>query len=243
MRLLSEGLADNVGSNGCDVLFATSEQAAVKSAQRDKPALIILIVGSPDIDALGLFKSLKTAPTTAGIPILVLTAEDSEAQEVLFLDYGADDYVGGGASLNADSLLARCRSILRRGSGPVKGRQKPVQPSAFSLNPEQNEVTIGKKVFRLAPKEFELIQHLARHEAPLTRQALFRKVWPHRSRELPKKNASFNEDVFVTQSRKSAAAKSLKTVEVHLANLRKKLGKRLIKNIRNKGYFLDPPQA
>lgn len=173
MRLLAEGLAANVGSNGCDVLFATSEQAAVKSAQHDKPALIILIVGSPDIDALELFKNLKTAPTTAAIPILILTAEDSETQEVLFLDYGADDYVGGAASLNADSLLARCRSILRRSSWPSNGRKKPVRPSAFSLNPEQNEVTIGKKVFQLAPKEFQLIQHLARHEAPLTRQALF----------------------------------------------------------------------
>lgn len=243
MSLLSEGISDNVVAEGCDVSFATSEESAYEVAQRDRPSLAILMVGSPHIDTLRLFKKLRSDPATASLPILIMSAEDSEAQEVLFLDSGADDYIGGTAALNAESLFARCRAILRRSTPPSR-RPRKASPSSFSIDSEANEVTIGKRVYKLAPKQLKLFQYLARNQEPVTRQTIFRKVWAHRRRELPPKGNKSDPADFITQSRRVAAAKSLKTVEVHLASLRKKLGKRLIKNIRNKGYLLDlPPRS
>lgn len=146
-------------------------------------------------------------------PILVLTARDSTEDKVDLFDRGADDFLT--KPFQFDELLARSRALVRRGS-----RAKHVMKVGdFTITPEQRSVTHGKKQVQLTPREFELFSYLARERGRIvTREELLRQVWKQ-------------EDVDETN-----------IVDVHMRNLRKKLGTgyatKPIETIHGVGYTI-----
>lgn len=243
-ELLVEGLSNWLGLDGYAVIPADSTISGLRAARAEKPGLVVIALGGEDFDGLEMFKRLRRGRSTSGIPVLVLADSDSEDEEVRFLDQGVDDYVPFSTTVRAESIFARCRALLRRHSHEVLMGPKVVRLGPLVADPDANRVLIGRKVYeKLSVKEFEVLCCLARHHPkPINRQQLFREVWPGRRRELPASNASFHEEVAWTSPlKRHQISVSLKTVGVHIAKLRGKLGKRLIRYIRGRGFVLFPP--
>lgn len=243
-NLLVTGLSHFLGLDGYEIVGTDSEESCLRAARKYSPALTLFSLGGPDFDGLELFKRLRRETATSRIPVVVIAASDSEAQEVLFLDQGVEDYISWSSAMKAESLFARCRALLRRGSEAINDGPKVIRLGGLTANPDAKRVIIGRKTYDgLAVKEFEVLCCLAKHHPkPINRRRLFREVWPHRRRELPAPNTPLDEKVdWERPIRRKQVSVSLKTVGVHVARLRKKLGKGRIKNIRGKGYVLVPP--
>jgi DNA-binding response OmpR family regulator len=217
LRILSQVLRDN----GFSVESTTSGKAGMAHALARRPGLVVLDLVMPGMRGIEVCQALKQDRQTAGIPILILTANDHEGQEISCLDMGADDYLT--KPVNTDRLLAHLRALLRRSRGPD---ERPLlQLGELELDYASKTVRMGAKEFNhLTPKEFELLYDLARHSPkPRDRAALYRDIW---GMEPP-------------------SEQSLRTVEVHVRRVRLKLGLRSdnwLTTIPGRGYCLVPPK-
>lgn len=168
-------LAPLLRSRGYDVLTAMNGRSAVETAERDKPDLIVLDLGLPDIDGVEVCRIVRESQ---GVPIVVLSARGTEKDKVRALDIGANDYVT--KPFGTEELLARIRVALRR----VDNSSPPSQPivrGGLVIDRERFRVLRDDEEIRLTPKEFELLTYLAQHPGRvLTHRTILKALWgPH----------------------------------------------------------------
>jgi two-component system KDP operon response regulator KdpE len=162
-------------ARGYDVLTAMTGRAALEAVERDKPDLIVLDLGLPDIDGVEVCRQVRQ---TLSVPILVLSARGAEGDKVRALDAGADDYVT--KPFGAEELLARIRATLRRVENPSPPSE-PIVRGDLIIDRERFRVLRDGEEVRLTPKEFELLTFLAQHPGRvLTHRTILKAVWgPH----------------------------------------------------------------
>jgi two-component system KDP operon response regulator KdpE len=164
-------------ARGYDVLSAVSGRAGLDALERDKPDLVVLDLGLPDLDGVDVCRQVRQ---TSNVPVLVLSARGAEGDKVAALDAGADDYVT--KPFGAEELLARIRAALRRADSPPVS-SGPIVRGALVIDRDRFRVLRDGEEVRLTPKEFELLTFLAQHPGRvLTHRALLKAIWgPHAS--------------------------------------------------------------
>ena len=186
--------------------------AGLAAAQRLKPVAIVLDVGLPGIDGTEICRRLRAADDWT--PILFVTARDEEVERVLGLEMGADDYLV--KPFSPRELVARVKAVLRRGQAAGSG--SPVlSAGAVTLDTARRQAVIGESVIELTATEFDLLAYLMRSPGRVfTREQLLSAVWGYE------------------------AAAGTRTVDVHISQLRTKLGGTSpIRTVRGVGYALD----
>jgi two-component system, OmpR family, KDP operon response regulator KdpE len=165
-------MAPLLRSRGYDVTTAMSGRAALEAVERDKPDLIVLDLGLPDIDGIEVCRAIREQSTT---PIVVLSARGAETDKVRALDTGADDYVT--KPFGAEELTARIRAALRRTEGSV-ATSEPMVRGDLVIDRERFRVVRSGEDVRLTPKEFELLSYLAQRPGRVvTHRAILRAIW------------------------------------------------------------------
>ncbi len=196
--------------DGYHVVKAHSGQAALDAIGEHRPRLVVLDVGLPDFDGLEVCRRLRL---TSQVPVIFLTARDSEVDRVLGLELGADDYVT--KPFSPAEIVARVKAVLRRadGASPVE----MLQVDAVTIDLGRHEVRVRDEVVMFTTKEFELLRYLAeRPGLALSRQQILDGVWGY--------------DWFG----------DARTVDVHIAQVRKKIdGAATIDTVRGVGYRLE----
>jgi len=186
-----------------------------KSLEKKRPALIVLDLMLPDMDGLEVCRNLKKRDDWASIPIIILTAKSSETDKVLGLEMGADDYLT--KPFSTKELVARVRAVLRRPVRAAEAKQL-MAGQGLVLDTDRHEVTVKGRKVELTPAEFKILQLLASNKGrAFSRDQILDFLW--------------GQEKFVVD----------RTVDVHIRNLREKLGEEasLIKNIRGVGYKLE----
>ncbi len=158
--------------NGYEVLSAMTGRAGLDAVDRDKPDLIVLDLGLPDLDGIDVCRQVRH---TSSAPIIVLSARGAEGDKVAALDAGADDYVT--KPFGAEELLARIRAALRR-SDSTFVTAGPIVRGGLTIDRERFRVLRDGEEVRLTPKEFELLTYLAQHPGRvLTHRAILKEIW------------------------------------------------------------------
>lgn len=164
-------LAPLLRARGYHVLTAMSGRAAIEAVEREKPDLIVLDLGLPDVDGVEVCRVVRESAST---PIVVLSARGAERDKVRALDMGADDYVT--KPFGADELVARIRAALRRSDAAP--RSEPMVRGGLTIDRERFRVMREGEELRLTPKEFELLQFLAQHQGRvLTHRTILKAIW------------------------------------------------------------------
>jgi two-component system KDP operon response regulator KdpE len=167
-KLLRMGLS----TQGYRVIEAEDGQAALDRL-REKPDLVILDLGLPDMQGLELLRTMRTRDE--GVPIVVLSSRDDEVAKVQALDLGADDYVT--KPFGMDELLARIRAALRHRL-QVQGERPIFRVGDLSVDLVRRIVRTGEKEVKLSPKEYELLRLLVQHAGKvLTHRFLLKELW------------------------------------------------------------------
>jgi DNA-binding response OmpR family regulator len=182
--------------------------------EREKPDLILLDLMLPDTDGLEVCRHIRKSENLAGIPIIMLTARGDESDKVVGLELGADDYVTKPFSVK--ELVARIHAVLRRPGGGEASRRIVV--GALVIDLDKFEVTADGVKVDLTATEFKILQLLAsRRGRVFTRDQILDHLWGQEKAVIDR------------------------TIDVHIRNLREKLGgaAALIKNIRGVGYKLE----
>jgi len=182
---------------GYAVRTAANGNEALSQFQASPPALIVLDLMLPDIDGIEVCRRIRKS---SDVPILMLTARDEDVDKIIGLEVGADDYLT--KPFNPRELVARVKSILRRASPERRQiESKQLRHGQLLVDAGRREVHVGDEEIQLAPKEFDLLWELLDHRGlVLTRDQLLERVWGY----------TFAGDT--------------RTVDVHVRQLRRKLG-------------------
>ena len=195
---------------GYRVLQASTGEKGLEAVRDHRPRLVVLDVGLPDIDGLEVCKRLRQ---TSQIPVIFLTARDSEVDRVVGLELGGDDYLT--KPFSPAELVARVKAVLRR----VDGGPTPevMQCGGATIDGGRREVRLDGEAVEFTTKEFDLLRYLAeRPGLALSRQQILDGVW----------GFDWYGDA--------------RTVDVHIAQVRKKVGDAVeIKTVRGIGYRLE----
>jgi DNA-binding response OmpR family regulator len=198
--------------DGFRVIQAADGTAGLAAIDREKPRLVVLDIGLPgEIDGLELCRRLRTRDT---VPVLMLTARDTELDRVLGLEIGADDYVT--KPFSPRELVARVKAILRRAEGPPPEAPEVLSVGSVEIDRGRREARVAGAPVALAAREFDLLSYLADNAGlVLSRQQLLDGVWGPNWYGDPR------------------------TVDVHVRQLRKKLGDALpLATVWGVGYRL-----
>ena len=212
---LRRAITISLKARGYDVEGAQEGTTALRIASSTALDLVTLDLGLPDIDGLEIIQALRG---WTDVPIIVLSARESQAEIVRALDAGADDYVT--KPFSHRELVARIRAVLRRGQD-VELLPDVVEAAGVRMDVERHEVTVGGQRIRLALKEFELLELLLRNAGRvLTRGQLIDRVW----------GADYVGDT--------------KTLDVHVKRLRTKIepdptNPRFLITVRGLGYKFE----
>ena len=167
-KLLRMGLA----TQGYQTIDAPNGKAAL-DLMADKPDLVILDLGLPDIQGLELLRMIRVR--NESVPIVVLSSRGDEAGKVEALDLGADDYVT--KPFGMDELLARMRAALRH-QLQIHGERPVFRTGELSVDLVRRIVKVANKKVRLSPKEYELLRLLVQHVGKvLTHRFLLNELW------------------------------------------------------------------
>lgn len=161
--LVAEGFAVEPALTGAE---------ALAKFRRAEPALVILDLGLPDMEGAAVLAAIRA---TSGVPVVVLSARDSEAEKVAALDAGADDYVN--KPFGVAELMARLRTALRH-AVRVAGDTAVFEAGDLRIDTLARRVTLGGRTVRLTPKEYDLLHLLTRHAGRvLTHGHILKQVW------------------------------------------------------------------
>jgi two-component system KDP operon response regulator KdpE len=162
-------------ARGYDVLSAVSGRSGLDAVDREKPDLVVLDLGLPDMDGIDVCRHVREV---SNVPIVVLSARGGEGDKVAALDAGADDYVT--KPFGPEELLARIRAALRRADSPAPANG-PIIRGGLVIDRDRFRVLRDGEEVRLTPKEFELLTYLAQHPGRvLTHRAILKAIWgPH----------------------------------------------------------------
>ena len=212
-RDILELLTYNLTRDGYEVTGLANGEEALAAISRNTPNLVLLDLMLPGVGGLEICRLLKAKPETAGIPIIMVTAKGEEADVVVGLEMGADDYVA--KPFNMKVLLARIHTVLRRREkGPAKAGEV-ITVHDLVINPGRHEVMCGKSALELTASEFRLLHFLAQRPGwVFTREQIVDGVK--------------GEDYAVTD----------RAVDVQMVSLRRKLGRRAdyLETVRGVGY-------
>jgi two-component system KDP operon response regulator KdpE len=162
-------LSVNLRARGYQVLLAPSGHVALETAQRERPDVVVLDLGLPDMEGIDVIHGLREH---SDVPIVVLSARRDEDQKVAALDAGANDYVS--KPFGMGELMARLRVALR----PAGGGDTLIETSDFTIDLSAKHVRRGGKDVRLTATEWRLVELLARSPGRLiSQQELIEKVW------------------------------------------------------------------
>ena len=143
---------------GFRVVTAEDGQMALTVFRHEKPALVILDLGLPGLDGLDVARTLHR---DTNVPLIMLTARVDEADRLIGLELGADDYVT--KPFSPRELVARVRAVLRRTGAEREQAPPPIAAGDLRIDLERRQVTIGGQAVELTPTEFDLLVVLARH--------------------------------------------------------------------------------
>ena len=195
------------------VVTASDGPAAIEQFRKESPDLVILDIMLPGIDGLEVLKELRR---TSPVPVIMLTARESEVDKVVGLELGADDYMT--KPFSPRELVARVKAVLRR-SQPQEERHEVLERSGLTIDSERRLVEVhGKGEVQLTAREFDLLYVLAANSGTvLSRDRLIEKVWGY----------EYTGDT--------------RTVDVYIRHLREKFGDdaenpRFIETMRGVGY-------
>jgi two-component system, OmpR family, response regulator RegX3 len=207
-------LAEALERDGFHAEVAHTVADALAKGRTVRPDLVLLDIGLPDGSGLDVCRELRA---TSSVPIIILSARGEEADRVVGLELGADDYVV--KPFSARELIARIRAVLRRAGAPAAATEGPIEIGAVRLDPAKRSVNLGGETVELARKEFDLLALLMREAGNVVqRERLIDEVW----------------DVNWFGS--------TKTLDVHVSALRKKLGHDLIHTVRGVGFRFAAPE-
>jgi len=207
--MIGANVRQGLRHDGFVVDWVQDGEAAEHALAAEPYALLLLDLGLPRKDGLEVLREVRGSGND--VPVLVLTARDAVGERVEGLNAGADDYLVKPFAL--EELVARIRALLRRRAGQADAT---LVRGALSLNPITNEVTYGTASAVLSAREFALLWALAEAPpgAPLSRARLEERLY------------GWEEEV------------DSNAVEVHIHNLRRKLGAGVIRNLRGVGYVI-----
>lgn len=210
-------IAINLQKSGYDVEEYTEAGPMLKILEKRTPDLIILDLMLPDHDGLDVCKTLKKSDLYSDIPIIMVTAKTEEFDVVLGLELGADDYIP--KPFSPRELVARVKAVLRRGKTTAGRTSKQISVGDMvTIDTSKYEVRVQGEKVQLTSTEFMILKMLS--EKPgwvYSREKILDLLWGD------------EKDVFD------------RTVDVHIKNLRDKLGPAgtLIKNVRGVGYKIE----
>jgi len=206
--MVGESIRDGLGQEGYTVDWVRDGKGAETALGAEPYAAVLLDLGLPRMDGLDVLRAARAKRND--VPILVITARDAVADRIKGLDAGADDYLV--KPFDLDELAARVRALVRR----AEGRAEPiVRHGPIALDPATRAVTLRGRPVELSGREFALLQALlARPGAVLSRAQLEERLY------------GWDEEV------------GSNAVEVHIHNLRRKLGADVIRNVRGVGYTI-----
>jgi two-component system alkaline phosphatase synthesis response regulator PhoP len=182
--------------------------------EKRSPDLLLLDIMLPEEDGLSVLKKLRADRSAERLPVIMLTAKNTEYDRVCGLDTGADDYIS--KPFGMMELTARVRAVLRRSSASAPEREYRL--GELSLDPRRHLVTVGGEPVQLTYKEFRLLELLMEGGgAVLTRSVLMDRIWD------------------------LAAERENRTLDVHVRTLRAKLGPagKYIETVRGVGYRMN----
>jgi DNA-binding response OmpR family regulator len=209
---ISDLVAMYLRREGFRILQADDAEHGMTYMAREDPALLIVDIGLPgELDGLELCRQVRK---TSEVPVIILTARDDEIDRVLGLELGADDYVT--KPFSPRELVARVKAVLRRTGALAKTESLTTEIGAVVVDTGRREVTCAGDVVPLTTREFDLLAYLAAHLGlALSRRQLLDGVW--------------GEDWYGDE----------RTVDVHVRQLRKKLGDELpLTTVWGVGYRL-----
>jgi DNA-binding response OmpR family regulator len=195
-QAIASFVAAYLRKDGFSVQITASGREALSLVGSTPPSLVILDLMLPDLDGMEVCRRIRETST---LPVLMLTARDDDLDKIAGLEVGADDYLT--KPFNPRELVARVRAILRRGGGKSRPEAGILSHGDLVLDAGRRECRVGDEEIRLAPKEFDLLWELLDHRGfVLTRDQLLERVWGY----------TFAGDT--------------RTVDVHVRQLRRKLG-------------------
>ena len=204
-----------MNSTGFEAVGFSKPSEFWAAMEKETPSLILLDIMLPEEDGLQILKRLRADPSTKKLPVMMLTAKDSEYDKVLGLDSGADDYVP--KPFGMMELMARIKALLRRAS-PDGSQERDYTLGKLYVSPSRHLVKVDGKEIALTLKEFELLCFLLDNDGMvLTRDKILARIWGY----------DFDGET--------------RTVDVHVRTLRQKLGElgSLIETVRGVGYKID----
>jgi len=203
----------NLKKEGYQVRGVTSGEEALQEVRRKIPSLIILDLMLPGVDGFDVCKSLKNDPRTKAVPIVMLTARSEEADIVIGLELGADDYLT--KPFSPKELIARVRAILRRSKTDISDQEILQKVHDIEINVKRHEVLISGNQINLTSTEFRVLRLLAD-----------RPGWV------------FTRDQIVGAVHDREYAVTDRSVDVMIVGLRRKLGVsgQYIETVRGVGY-------
>ena len=196
------------------VISARDGEKGLAAARKHAPDLVLLDVMMPGLDGLEVCRRLKGDPQTASILVLLLTAKSDEGDRVLGLELGADDYLT--KPFGMKELIARVKALLRRNEAPASA-QEVVKAGPLVLDVGRRTLRVAGKPVELTTTEFDLLRALAsRRGKVLSREDLIQ--------------AARGQEATITD----------RTIDVHIASIRRKLGRSgdLVETVRGVGYRL-----
>ena len=214
---ISDALSYLLRKEGYDVTIAADGDAALTEFDRTGHDLVLLDLMLPGMPGTEVCKALRSR---SNVPVIMVTAKDSEVDKVVGLELGADDYVT--KPFSSRELVARVRAVLRRGSDDSELLPSVVEAGPVRMDVERHVVTVDGRETKLPLKEFELLELLLRNAGRvLTRGQLIDRVW----------GADYVGDT--------------KTLDVHVKRLRAKVepdpgNPRYIVTVRGLGYKYEP---
>jgi DNA-binding response OmpR family regulator len=206
-RAIADLVRMYLSREGFGVQVEVDGRAGLAAARRLHPVAIVLDVGLPELDGTEVCRALRAEGDL--VPVLFVTARDDEVDRILGLELGADDYIT--KPFSPRELVARVRAVLRRG---VAVDERSYQLGALRVEPARRRVTVAGEEIGLTATEFDLLVWLLKRPGRVaTREQLLSEVWGY------------------------AAAAGTRTVDVHVAQLRAKLGDHSpIRTVRGVGY-------
>ena len=214
---VAASVIDGLEADGFQVTHVATGSEAISSVKAKQPELVLLDLGLPDIDGQQVCRTIRAE---SSVPIIILSARSEEVDRVLALEFGADDYLVKPFGMR--ELVARIHAVSRRSSAPSREAPEINQTiGPLSIDRRSQRVFVNSEEVTLTPKEFDLLEYLATDPgAVYRRNDIMREVW--------------DTDWYQTT----------KTVDAHIASLRKKLNHPdWIEAVRGVGFRLAVPAS
>jgi DNA-binding response OmpR family regulator len=217
---ISRLVCHHLESGGFGVRVFPTGNTVISESEKNSPTLFILDIMVPGKDGLELCRQIRHVPSLAAIPVIFLTARSGEADKVLGLEMGADDYIS--KPFSPRELVARVKAVLRRFERPLA--KEVLKAGDIEIDSSAMTLTVNGSPMTTTATEFRLLEYFARHAGRVfTRDQLLDSVW--------------RDTAFVTP----------RSVDVYVRRIREKIepdpeNPRYLKTVRGAGYRFEAPK-